>query len=147
MGTTIQKFAKEMSLLMPNVHREFLQKQARVLKTRDISFSQLMILHILKDQHICNMTEIAKIFSITTSAATGIVDRMVRSGLLKRTLDPGDRRVIRIKLTLKGKKTIILFLSERKKMIIKIFKNFSASERETYLNMVKKIHSILTRQR
>lgn len=147
MGTTIQKFAKEMSVLMPSVHREFLRKQTRVLKTNDISFSQLMILHILKDRRICNMTEIAKMFSITTSAATGIVDRMVRSGLLRRTLDPGDRRVIRIKLTSRGKRTIGLFLRERKKMVIKIFKNFSANERETYLNMVKKIHSILTRQR
>ena len=146
MGISINKFAKEMAVIIPKVHRGFIRQQSRVL-TGEISFAQMAILHLLKEHKICKMKDIAKMFSITTSAATGIVDRLVRSGLLKRGADPHDRRVINVKATAKGKKIINSFLRAREKAMVNIFRNFSAGEREVYLNTVKKICAILTRKK
>ncbi len=145
MGKSIQEFAGEMSVMMPRLHREFIRRQARVLTITEISFTQIAILHFLKEQGKCNMTEIAKMFSITTSAATGIVDRMVRSGLLKRMLSRRDRRVINVRLTPKGKKAISTFLKQREKVMVNIFRKISSKEREAYLNTIKKIYNILTK--
>ncbi len=143
MGKTIHKFAEEMSIMLPRLHREILQKQMRILAISEISLTQLAILHVLKERGTCKMTDIAKAFSITTSAATGIVERIVRSNLVKRILDPADRRVINVCLTPKGKRTINTFLKQRKKMMVDIFRNISSKEREAYLNIVKKIYRIL----
>lgn len=146
MGKSINEFAKEMSVLMPRLIRTFLARQSRMIrKSGDITVPQLAILHLLKDIPRCKMTEIAKFLHVTTSAATGIVDRMVRSGLLKRVRDAKDRRIINIRLTAKGEKAIDIIFKERQKMMVEIFRHFKAKEREAYLNTVKKMYSILTK--
>ena len=147
MGKTIHKFAEEMSVIMPRMMREFVKRQPRVVATGEVSLPQMAILHILKEKNQCMMSELARLLSVTTSAATGIVDRMVRAGLLKRIPDPNDRRIINIRITPKGKRTIGAIFRQRQKMMIGVFKHFSSGERETYLNMVKKIYHILTRER
>ena len=80
MGTSIKKFADEMSAIMPNLHREFLKKQLRITVTSSISFQQIVILNLLSEKGQRKMNEIAKLLSVTTSAATGMVGRMVRAG-------------------------------------------------------------------
>jgi len=147
MGKTLNEFAQEMSVVMPQLLREFLKRQARVVVMEEISFSQMAILHLLKERKQCMMSELAGLLSVTTSAATGIVDRMVRSGLLKRALNPKDRRVVNIQLTPKGKRSIGTIFKQREKMMIDVFKHFNCKERETYLNIVKKVCGILKRER
>lgn len=148
MGTSINDFVKEMSVLMPRLARTFLAQQTTMIrKSGDITVPQIAILHLLKDMHKCKMSQIAKFLNITTSAATGIVDRMVRSGFLKRVREAGDRRIINIKLTQKGERTINTIFKEREKMMMDIFKHFTSKEREAYLNTVKKMYGILTRNK
>ena len=143
MGKKIHKFAEELSVIIPMMHREIVRSQARAFKTGDITFTQMVVLHLLSERGVCSMTEIAKMFSITSSGATGIVDRMVRAAFLKRVTVPQDRRVINIKLTVKGKKVINALMKHRKKIIVEMFRNISAKEREAYLNTVKKVYGRL----
>ena len=147
MGVSISQFTREMSVLIPTIHQEFLKKQSRIFKTGDITFAQLGILQLLRDRQSCMMSEIARFFSITTSAATGMVDRMVRSGYLKRVYVPSDRRRINVKLTPRGRKAIDTMAREQQRAMTDIFKKFTPKEREIYLNTVKKIHTIVTRGR
>jgi len=46
--------------------------------------------------------ELGKRAGLELSTMTGLLDRMERDGILKRTPDPNDRRANRIKLTQKG---------------------------------------------
>ena len=146
MGTSIEKFADEMLVLMPRLMREFLKRQPRFVTTGAISVPQMAILHTLVERKECKMADIAKFLFVTTPAATGIVDRMVKSGLLMRVPDIEDRRVIHIKATAKGRKIINVILRERRKLMLEIFKSFTSREREIYLNMVKKIYSFLSKR-
>jgi DNA-binding MarR family transcriptional regulator len=147
MGMTINKFAEEMSVIIPRLHREFLRKQQRMLTSFDISFAQIGILHFLKDLRVCKMSEVAKMLSVTTSAATGQVDKLVRAGMLKRVYDSEDRRIINIRLTPKGKRTINTVIKERQKLMTDIFRHFTPNERASYLNIVKKMYGILTKRK
>lgn len=147
-GTTAKQFAEEMAVLLPRMIRMFLARQTTMIRrSGDITMPQIAILHLLKDIPRCKMSEIAKFLTVTTSAATGIVDRMVRSGLLKRMREPKDRRIINIKLTPKGEKTINAIFRERQRMMMDIFKRFDPKEREAYLDTVKKMYAILTGER
>ncbi len=145
MGKSLKEFTREMSELMPRFVRVFLSRQSGLMKkSADITMSQIAVLHLLRDIPRCKMSTIAKFLNVTTSAATGTVDRMVRSGLLKRVREAGDRRIINIKLTAKGEKTIDMIFKERQKMMRDIFRHFDPKDREVYLNTVKKIYEVLT---
>ncbi len=44
----------------------------------------------------CTMSELARSLGVGESAATALVDRLVRQGLVERVDDPADRRVVRL---------------------------------------------------
>ena len=50
------------------------------------------------------MTDLARAVSLTKAGLTALVDRLEKRGLLERSNDPADRRVIRIRLTNDGEK-------------------------------------------
>ena len=146
MGKAIKEFAEEMSVLMPSLLREFFKRQPRLMTKGEITFAQVAILQILKEKEQCMMSELARLLSVTTSAATGIVERMVKARFLKRVRSPKDRRVIRLRITPKGKRTINTIFKQRQKMMIDIFRNFTPKERETHLKNMKKMYTIMTRK-
>jgi len=51
---------------------------------------------------LLTMRDLGRAVVISKSGLTGLVDRMQRAGLVERSGDPGDRRVIRVTLTPAG---------------------------------------------
>jgi DNA-binding MarR family transcriptional regulator len=49
------------------------------------------------------MSQIADYINISMSTATGIVERLVKKGLIERNRNDSDRRIVTIKLTAEGK--------------------------------------------
>lgn len=146
MGKSLYEFGKEMSYILPKFLREILKRQAKALSKGDITIPQMIILNLLREKDYCMMSEIAKTLSVTTSAATGIVDRMVKANLLKRVSHEKDRRVINIEITDKGKRIIDDIQKLRYKMMMDIFSKLKPIERERYLETIKKIYRILTEE-
>lgn len=71
----------------------------------DLSVKELHVLEAVNDltaQSRNTMTAIADALSIRVSSLTAAVNTLVRKGYLERRGEPGDRRVIRIRLTEKG---------------------------------------------
>ena len=106
MDKSLHEFSHRVGRLIPQIHSEILRKNQKQFHFGDITFSQTAVLGILKERGPLMMKDIAKSLSITTSAATGLVDRMVKPKLLKRKAHPEDRRIISIELTKKGKNLI-----------------------------------------
>jgi DNA-binding MarR family transcriptional regulator len=92
------------------------------------------------------MTDMAHFMQVTTAAMTGLVDRLVRDGYLTRVYDPQDRRVIKIKLTLRGNGLIKKINDHRRKMVIKIFGQIPEADRQDYLRILMQIKEILTKE-
>lgn len=53
-----------------------------------------------------SMRDIAGTLKITSPGATMVVDKLVENGELDRHADPDDRRIVRLGITGKGKKTL-----------------------------------------
>ncbi len=62
---------------------------------------QLSVLICLRHQSV-TMRELARQLGVGESAATAVVDRLVRQGLVVRCDDPADRRVVRLTLSADG---------------------------------------------
>jgi DNA-binding MarR family transcriptional regulator len=85
-------------LVMPGVPAEWL--------TSDLTFAQLRVLLVLYTEGPSRMSSIASSLGIAVSTATGIVDKMVRKGLVVRGADPEDRRLVICTLSSRGQETI-----------------------------------------
>ena len=65
-------------------------------------FDVLNTLRRVTDQHGCKPSEMARSSLITTGAMTSRLDRLERSGLIRRIPDPADRRGVLVRLTAQG---------------------------------------------
>jgi len=136
---SITEFADRVSEIMPAILKEFLKSQAGGFHKLKITLPQLAIMTILEREKEANMTDLANAMEVTTSAMTGVVDRLVRDGYVSRSHDTKDRRIIHIKLTTKGAKVAHTAIEDRKKATIKMFSMISQEEREKYLSILEHI--------
>jgi DNA-binding MarR family transcriptional regulator len=74
--------------------------------TSDMTVAQLRVLLLLHAEGPSQMSSIASSLGIAVSTATGIVDNLVRKGLVTRGADPEDRRLVICTLSPQGEETI-----------------------------------------
>ena len=99
---------------------------------------QAGILFLLrKNAH--TMTRLSQILSIDNSAITGLVDRLEKSGLAKRTANPDDRRTFLIRITAKGQEEIDRAYVTIKRVNDDIKSGFSKSEIETFKKVLNNL--------
>ena len=92
------------------------------------------------------MSETAKYLGISRPAATGLVDRLITQRLIEREYNEKDRRVIKIKITPKGKKIVSSIWDQKRRSFIKVFSKISGQEREQYIRIMEKIAHVLTQE-
>jgi len=78
---------------------------------------------------------------------TGMVDRLVNYGYAARESELHDRRVIKIKLNLRGNRLVKKINQQRRNMIIDVFGRVSETDRSDYLRVLMKIKEVLTKNR
>lgn len=84
--------------LMPSTKLELLSS--------DLTVAQLRVLLVLQAEDSVHMSHIASVLGIAFPTATGIVDKLVKKGLVTRQNDPEDRRVVICGLSYAGKELI-----------------------------------------
>ncbi len=93
-----------------------------------LTMSQLRVLHMLQAEPGTPAGNIAALLKVRPSTATGIVDRLVRDGLVRRERDELDRRRVRIWLTEQGLRVINEIRTRNRALIWKVFSNFTEQE-------------------
>ncbi len=79
--------------------QQLLWKDAEEL---NITSTQLMVLRKLAMHPDIGITELADLLHLGNSAASGVVDRMVKAGLITRQRSESDRRIFNLAVTDKG---------------------------------------------
>jgi DNA-binding MarR family transcriptional regulator len=64
--------------------------------------SQLVVLYVLLEDKKLSVKDIATNLSISSSAATQLVEHLVQTGLVERAEDSNDRRAVYVQLTAEG---------------------------------------------
>ena len=75
-----------------------------------ITVGQTFILFDLLDHDGSSVKDIAERVQVESPAVTGFVDRLIREGLVERSTDQTDRRVMKIHLTPKGRELAVTLL-------------------------------------
>jgi len=142
----LSEFAEQLGELMPEVMRGFTRRETSNLIKSKITMAQFFVLNHLFKQQESMMKDIARFLNVTTAAATGIVDRLVKYGYIQRIFDAADRRIIRIKLTPRGAELVKKVNLEKKKRVMEVFGRLSDPEREQYLTILSRINDILKQE-
>jgi DNA-binding MarR family transcriptional regulator len=122
------------------LHELFTRTLEGMLIAEGITVPQSFTLKALKEQGgLCRMSDLAATRFHTPAAMTGIVDRLIHLGLVERSADSTDRRVILLSLTERG--TVILASVEKKvqSMMRRFFDNMSEKDRETTVKTFGKL--------
>jgi DNA-binding MarR family transcriptional regulator len=78
----------------------------RYMDEWDLSPSQISALFMLHHCTKCGISDIGEHLGVTNAAASQMVERLVKQGLITRMEDPGDRRFKLIQLTQQGQSAI-----------------------------------------
>jgi DNA-binding MarR family transcriptional regulator len=102
----MNEFENKVHLLLMDIFDKILVTEEKALSKgyfRDLSVAEMHTLEGIGLYASRTMSETAATLGITTGTLTVAIDRLVRKGYVERKRDPGDRRVVRIELTRKGK--------------------------------------------
>jgi DNA-binding MarR family transcriptional regulator len=119
-----------------DLNRQFQKGRSNI---KDLTILQLQALIFIKKNPPVMMSDIAKEFSITKASATALIERLVKSGWLKRTLDARDRRLVYITLTTSGQKKIMAAKQTRMAILDKSVEVLSEHDKNELLRILKLI--------
>lgn len=80
---------------------------------------------------------------VTAGNLTGIVDRLVRRGLLRRDVDPADRRKVRLRLTAVGRTRVGKMLPRHARDLEEILSDVPRAERATLRGLLGRFNEAL----
>ncbi len=93
---------------------------------------QIMLLFFLQRNDGSSLTQISQALMLENPTVTGLIDRLEKSGYVKRSDHPDDRRVYLVYLTQKGNRIAERGLPIVKKLNEQIKKGYSEEEIESF---------------
>ena len=111
----------------------------------DLTFSQARTIWLLHANESHTMSELADKSAVSRPAATSNVDALEKLGMIERFADPSDRRVVKVKLSQKGKKWVQEHKKRHREDMARILSKLTDRERNELADSLEKTYSILSR--
>ena len=140
----IDRFSQRLTELFPELARGIARHESNHLSRGDITLPQLWLLERLSRHSPAPMHHLAQFLHISRPATTGLIERLVRQGLVRRSHDTGDRRVVNITITAKGHQTLARIWSQKRRAIAAVFGHISAADRAQYLAILQRVVAALS---
>ena len=106
--------------------------------TLDLNGSEFFALNLLGRKGKISMTELAEECALALSSMTGVVDRLVQKGCVRRAWDEQDRRKVYVALDKKGKTVYQQLLEGEMNMIIAMMDSLKPEEQDALLDALGK---------
>ena len=139
---TIQELIDRYTTVSFQVHK----KAESLIKGQigdDLTNDQHYVLRYIFHSGECTSSELADAFEVNKSAITAIINRMADKGLIKRTRDENDRRVVYLTLTEEGN-TLYQNCQEKIQFLVEsIITQFEESEIKNFIITFEKLAEIL----
>ena len=104
-----------------------------------LSGSQRIVLRALVDHGPCQVSEVANHLGVTLSAATGLVDRLVKAKLVTRERDQKDRRVVWVRVTPDGVAAVEAAEERRRAALRKLVRHLPEGDLATLCDILERL--------
>jgi len=120
--------------LISKVHQKLLTSLQKSFSESGIEVTpiQVMLLFYLQQSNGLSLTQISQGLMLENPTVTGLIDRLEKSGYVKRSDHPNDRRVYLVHLTEKGNKVARKALPIVRKLNEQIKEGYSKAEIEDF---------------
>jgi len=98
-----------------------------------------------RSSHGLTMGELSERLLVSNGNVTIIVSRLADDGLITRTAEKDDRRVMRVKLTAKGRRDFRTMAAEHEKWIERLMADLSDIETQQLLNGLNRVRASIER--
>lgn len=129
-----------------NVSQSVEKKAGALVKEKigsNLTNDQHFTLRYMNQVGTCTSSELAEVFDVQKSAITAIIQRLWEKGLIERTRDEKDRRVVYLTLTEKGKELYLKCEERIHNLVQSIITQFDESEIQQFINTFEKLNQIL----
>jgi len=130
--------------LLPEVMRSLVESRPLTKGDWALTLAQLRALRVIGESRGCTMGALARALGISLSAATGLVDRLTKQGLVERVSDPKDRRLVHVRPSAKGRRAHQAFQREKKRRMMAALRGLSAKTLESIAASLVLLHGALS---
>jgi len=104
-----------------------------------ITGSQYLVLNAINSQGRLTVSEVAEKLGVSLSAITALVNRLVKAGLVARSRDELDRRMVWLEATEQGKETLAKCMESRRKVTSKYFSQLTVEDMKKLIEIYDKV--------
>lgn len=126
-----EELIREIIELQRKVDRARRQYELDVWMALPLSIAQLKSLFFISNQRSTNLGKLAAALGVTPTNVTGIVDRLVKKGLVTRTESDQDRRILLLRATDDGEELVAKLRERRRGHMSEVLARMSVDELAT----------------
>ena len=109
----------------------------------DFTLSEIKALAAFRGDKNYTMGELSKNAQVTMPSMTEMIDKLVKHEIAERYRDTNDRRVVKVRLTSKGKKLRKEFMQKRLKDMKELFGKLNKQELDELITSLRRARHIL----
>ena len=138
-----KEIIEEMIKLQRWIDRDRRQYELDAWMHLHLSIGQLKSLFFISNQGSTSLGQLAKALEVTPTNTSGIVDRLMKRGLITRTENADDRRLLVLRTTIRGDELITQLRQKRKAHLNELFNHLSDKDAKTVLESLKILADII----
>jgi MarR family 2-MHQ and catechol resistance regulon transcriptional repressor len=119
---------------------------SRKTREKGLTRTGLNVLTILRSSQGkgCQHNQISRLLLVSRANVTGVVDSLIRQGLVERVYDEQDRRVCIAKITKKGEARLDSFLPGYHAVIENVFSGLNVDDKETFNRLMERLRTAIS---
>ncbi|MEZ0352860.1 MarR family winged helix-turn-helix transcriptional regulator [Mycobacterium sp. pR1184] len=110
----------------------------RVAAEHDLSLTQLRVLGILRDREPV-MADLASYLGLERSTVSGLIDRAVQRGLVRKTTDAVDGRSVRVSLTAEARRLEVRIIAQIGDLLAPMTDGLNVADRKRLTALLAKM--------
>jgi DNA-binding MarR family transcriptional regulator/YHS domain-containing protein len=135
----LPEYARTLYEALGTLSKVFYGSTMRAGIGRDLTQAEWDVLRFLGGEGECKMRELATGCGAALSTMTGIIDRLVKKGMVQRRHGQADRRVVLIKLTGRGKLAYEERVDTDMRLILTMLQALKAEEQHALVTLLRKV--------
>lgn len=134
----LEKLEQTWEALSRRIHAEL-----RHQTVEGITASQYFLLREISHRRRVTVSDVAAGLGVTLSAVTALAEKLSRSGLICRTRDPHDRRVVWLELTRKGAEVLEVCRESRNRVLRRYLGRLAPEDLQRLVAIYRQLASML----
>lgn len=144
MQDTIKIEHSDILKLISKIRRILRYEMIRVSQSHGFTAPQLMVIKFIAENQPVTLSDLSKEIGLGNSTTSGIIDRLVKQGVLNRERSEADRRMVYITLTQRTQELAESINSSKEMFFKNIFSKISEEDKTQMCESLQKLYTVLS---